>query len=293
MSDQLNSFFDGATPAQINQMPIESKGDLQAAQQQHHPAIEAGIAHLQDLPMPEVETQPEQTEQAVAEEPKIIQKEADVPQETGPQKSWREIREQKLRAEWERDELARRIQVLEAGERSRATQPKQVEEEEDYGIGADEIIEGKHLAKIIKQVEKRAERKVMAQQEANMQSMTEMRLKMEMPDLDAIVNSETLNSLRKMYPELSQTVNAHPDLYTKAKAAYTIIKKLNISDSTLNAYDYEADKRKVQQNLSKPRAVQTVTPRQSALANAQAYDGELTDSLKAQLWKEMNIARSK
>ncbi len=291
MSDQLNSFFDNATPAQINQMPVESKGDLQAAQQQHHPAIEAGIAHLQDLPMPEVETQPEV--EVKSDEPARTPEVPLEVKESPQQMRFREVREGKLRAEWERDELARRLQSYESGERQRTTQAKQVEEEEDYGIAADEIIEGKHLAKIIKQVEKRAERKVMAQQEANMQSMTEMRLKMEMPDLDSVVNSETLNSLRKMYPELANTVNAHPDLYTKAKAAYTIIKKLNISNVETNGYDYEADKRKIQTNMSKPRAIQSVAPRQSALAQSSAYDGELTDALKAQLWKEMNVARSK
>lgn len=291
MSDQLNSFFDGATPAQINQMPLESNGNLQSAQQQHHPAIGAGTTTLQDLPMPEVEVQPEVEvkthEQAAA--PEVSHEVKESPQ----QMRFREVREGKLRAEWERDELSRRLQAYEAGERQRTPAAKQVEEEEDYGIAADEIIEGKHLAKIIKQVEKRAERKVIAQQEANMQSMTEMRLKMEMPDLDTVVNSETLNSLRKMYPELSNTVNSHPDLYTKAKAAYTIIKKLNIAPVDSNPYDYEADKRKIQQNISKPRAVQSVTPRQSALAQSSAYDGELTDALKAQLWKEMNVARSK
>lgn len=290
MSDQLNSFFDNATPAQINQMTIESKGDLQAAQQ-IHPAIEAGTTTMQDLPMPEVETQPEVEVKAdePARTPEIPLEVKESPQ----QMRFREVREAKLRAEWERDELARRLQSYESGERQRTPQTKQVEEEEDYGIAADEIIEGKHLAKIIKQVEKRAERKVMAQQEATLQSMTEMRLKMEMPDLDNVVNSETLNSLRKMYPELANTVNAHPDLYTKAKAAYTIIKKLNISNVETNGYDYEADKRKIQTNMSKPRAIQSVAPRQSALAQSSAYDGELTDALKAQLWKEMNVARSK
>ena len=133
----------------------------------------------------------------------------------------------------------------------------------------------------------------MAQQEALVQTMTETRLKMEMPDLDSVVNSETLTSLRKMYPELANTVNAHPDLYTKAKAAYTIIKKLNIANVDNSGYDYEADRRKIQQNMAKPRAVQSVTPRQSPLASAGSYDGELTDALKAQLWKEMNAARSK
>ena len=287
MSDQINSFFESGMPAQINQIDAAQTGNLQENIQQ---ASQQPMATLQDLPAPEVEAAPETVQesapvQQAPEEPQLVK-------ETGPQKSFREQRERMLKAEWERDELARRIQTYESSGIQRAPQARPVEEEDDLGIAPDDIIEGKHLAKIIKTVEKRTERKVMQQQEAMMQIMTENRLKTEMPDLDSVVNQDTLKTLRSMYPELAQSINTNPDLYSKAKSAYTLIKKLNIVEPA-PSYDYQQDRARIQQNMAKPKPVQSVAQRQSPLAQSVAYDGELTEGMKAQLWKEMNVARNK
>lgn len=291
MSKQVNDFFDSATPAQINQMHIE-KPQEQEPTPQHHPAIAAGIGSFEDLPVPEVEEVAAQPDVEVKQnEPSTVQEVPVEVKESPQQMRFRELREAKLRAEWERDELTRRLQAIENSDRPRAIQTKQVEEE-DFEIAPDEIIEGKHVLKIIKAERQRSERQMKQQHAQMMNMMMENRLKSELPDLDSVVTTENARKLQQLYPEIANTLLNAPDEYTKLKSAYTIIKKLNISPVD-SVYDYEADKRKIQQNMAKPRAVQSVTPRQSALAQAGSYDGELTDSLKAQLWKEMNTARNK
>lgn len=288
MSD-INSFFDNATPAQINQMPTAPAKDPQV--QAQHPMVQPQDMGTLDQ-LPQVEMSEAEPDVPVVEElqavPAPIQPEE--PAESKQQKSFRELRESKLRAEWERDELARRIQSYEEA-KSRPTQ-QQPEPEEDFGIGEDEILEGKHIAKIVKQVEKRVERKYQQQQQATMQNVTENRLKMELPDIESVLSTDNVKKLNQMYPELAQSISANPDYYSKAKAAYTLMKRLNIVEDApaVPAYDYEADRRRIAQNSAKPKPVQSVISRQSPLAASNAYDGELTDSVRTQLWKEMQKA---
>lgn len=297
----LNSFFDTATPAQINQ--LTASAPKQAVQQQqpaqHHPQIQQAIPTMDELPeveaiqaVPDLPVAPEATlpvqEEILVQTVSVQQEE---PLETPKQKSFRELREARLRAEWERDELARRLQAY---EQAKSAPQVREEPEEDLGIDPDAVLEGKDIVKIVKQieqrVERRAEKKYYQQQQVMMQNVVENRLKMEMPDIDNVVNGENIRMLQQMYPELAQSINSNPDLYTKAKAAYTMIKKLNIVPEPQPMYDYEADKRRIAQNTAKPRPVQTVAQRQSPLAASHAYDGELTDSVKNQYWKEMQKA---
>lgn len=279
MNNQLNNFFDTATPAEINQMPIEPSAE--------QPTIEAvnPSETMQDLPALELE---QQEQPAIQEQPK--QQAATIVdefKETPIQKNWREIREAKLRAEWERDQLAREISAL----KMQRQKPTITEEDDDLNINPDAIIEGKDLQKIIKQERQRAERnyqrQLQQQQQQTVKQLNDYRIRQEMPDIDAVVNQNTVDILKTNYPEIADSISANPDEYSKLKSAYVVMKKLGIVQSTAQGYDHQQDKTRIQQNLAKPRPIQSVTQRQSPLANSGAYEGTLTDEMKAATWKEM------
>lgn len=264
--DTLNDFFSNATPAQINQ--------LDTTQQP------------QELPSPVAEPVQEEVQEAAPAEQVAVEQpqEPQEPQETPQQLRFRELRERMLKAEWEREQLTKRLASLET-ERT----PRQVEQEEDLdlGIAPDELLEGKHLDKIIKAVEKRSEAKFRQQQAQTMQTMVETRLKAEIPDLDAVVNSETIAKLQAEYPDIASSIYSNPDLYSKAKAAYTMITKLGLA----NPVDYSQDKQRIKQNLAKPKHVSSINTRPSALSQAESFESStLSDQTKEQLWKEMRKA---
>jgi len=194
-----------------------------------------------------------------------------------------ELRKKSERLEQERDEMMRRLQALEARNNPKPT------EEEDYSIdlGESDLAEGRHLTKLQKQMRKQQEELVKAQ--AQMQNLlVETRLKAEHPDIDKVVNSDNLKALSEQYPEVAQMLNSSTDYYSKAKSAYTMIKKfgIHIEDT------FGPERELAQRNAAKPRPLVSVSPQQgeSPLSRANAFANGLTDDLKKQLFKEMEDA---
>src|ERR1700685_962378 len=103
----------------------------------------------------------EQTEQPTTIEVGPSRPESAPEPESDAKKSFRDVIAAKRKAERERDEYLRRIEELEARPRHQekaATPKEQTEEDEDFHLGADDIAEGKHIAK----VDKRAQNKIKA-----------------------------------------------------------------------------------------------------------------------------------
>lgn len=193
------------------------------------------------------------------------------------------LREKALRAERERDEAIRMVREMEA----KKQQP--VEEElEDINLRDDEIAEGKHLSKVQKQIKSLQTELKKYKQEANLNSV-EAKIRTNYPDFDSVVSRENVESLRNSYPELAQVLVSSPDEYSKAASAYTLIKKLGIDSHG----SYEMDKKRVQENVTKPKPLASIGAQTGAgpLAHANAFAGGLTKELQQQLIKEMQDAR--
>jgi hypothetical protein len=151
-------------------------------------------------------------------------------------------------------------------------------------LGADDIVEGKHLSHYEKKI-KNLERKFDEQN-------AELRLKSQFNDFDSVVNLENIQLLRATYPEIAATIsNSQSGTYDKAVSAYTMIKKLGINSEI--PYNESVDKAAA--NSLKPRSVASVSPQRgdSPLSRANAFSNGLTDELKTALWKEMNEARKR
>jgi hypothetical protein len=223
--------------------------------------------------------------------PKAPQEDSDA------KKSFRDVIAAKRKAERERDEYLRRIEELEARpqHREQATTPKeQAEEDEDFHLGADDIAEGKHIAK----VDKRAQNKIKALEDrlAKYESKTaeeraEAQLRAKYADFDKVVSRDNIDLLTEAYPELARSLYSTNDLYTKAVSAYTLIKKFGIYQES----PFNSEKAVALKNVAKPRPLASVSPQQgdSPLTRANAFANGLTDELKSQLRKEMEQARSR
>ncbi len=232
----------------------------------------------------EIEETEEQVEEAeVVPEPVKV----DSKKET----NLRVLREKALRAEAaerERDELARRIQDMEMG-RYQQQKPVPVEEP-DTELGPDDLVDAKYLRKYDKTI-KELRDELKTYKEQTTLASTDARLKARFPDIDSVVSKENIDILRYEYPELAATLNATPDMYNKAVSAYTLIKKLGISQEDL----YVEDRAKAQKNAAKPKPMASIAPQQgdSPLSKANAFANGLTDDLQKQMLKEMNEARKR
>lgn len=206
----------------------------------------------------EPEVQPETT-------PEPVKPEAQP--DTSKEKNLRILRERAERAERERDELLRRQEPAKT-------------EEDDIGIGNDDFAEGKHLRKLSQEI-----KQLKAQLANSSLDATEARLKSQYPDFDNVVSKENLEQLRDAYPEIALSLNSNPDMYAKAKSAYTIIKKLGIMPEE----NFEQEKAIAKKNMAKPKPLASIAPQQGTtpLSKVNAFVNDFSKESLDQTWKEM------
>ncbi len=267
--------------------PITNNQLKQQLDQQETPVIEQ-----QELQPVEQETYEQEAQEETVQEA--------APQ-TQPQSqnndvavNFRRLREDKERAEKEKDEAIRyAMELRNKYERPQVTEQPQ-EEEDDISVGQDDLVEGKHLKGINKKYkalkqELNQYKQLSAQQQHQQQlALTEARLKAKYQDFDKVVSADNIERLKTLHPEIAHTLNASTDIYATAVSAYTMIKNLGIHKEDT----FVAEKAKAQANSVKPKPMNSVSPRQgdSPLSNANAFANGLTDQLKAQLLKEMRDA---
>lgn len=249
---------------------------------------------------PQEDTWPAGTEEQLPKEiaqAQAIQKEAEEPepvqepvfpkqvQKKTPEISFNELKKSKIQAERERDEAYARLRELEA----RKYEP---EEDLDINIAPDELAEGKHLSKVQKKISK-LESQLREQERRAQEYAMEAKLKSQYADFDAIVNTNNIELLREQDPESAMIVDAIPNLYTKAVAAYKAIKNMTTEQKKENLY--AAEKAKAQSNAAKPRPAVSINPQQadSPLSRVNAFADGLTPELQKQLLKEMHDARNR
>ena len=238
------------------------------------------LSHLEEEVRDETSrTQEEPEVEQVVEAPKQAVK------SSAPQESWKILREKAEQSERRALEAERLLAE------SYTKEAEEAFEDNDLSVDDDSLVEGKHLAKVYKEVNKLKSQLKQYEQKSTVNTV-EAKLKAQYPDFDNVVSSENLANLKAAYPEIAHTINSSNDLYSKAVSAYTMIKKLGISEPV---DVYSGDKERAQKNAAKPRSMASISPQQGdsplTKANAFATDGNLSDDMKKNLWKEMNSYR--
>lgn len=274
----------------IEMPPLAEEPVKQAeTQQQVHPNVAAEFLGPHEV-HPEIAqefVQPVEAQEEVQQE-EVEEVKLEVKVDSKKEQDLRVLREKAKRAdlaERERDEYARRLREYE--QQVKQTQ-KPVEEEPETEYGPDDLVEAKYLKRYDKKIRELEDKVKSTEQHATLQNV-EARLKAKYPDFDKVVSTENIEILKATYPDLAESLSTNPDVYSKASAAYTLIKKLGIAQEDT----YMEDKQKAQKNAIKPRPLASVNAQQgdSPLSKANAFANGLTDELKAQLRKEMENAR--
>jgi len=200
--------------------------------------------------------------------------------ESSAARNFRQLREKAERLERERNDAIRYAESLRV---------QQKPADDDIDLADDDLVERKHVDKIVKKELRRYEEQL--QQYSMMQQ--EQQVLNQCKDYYAIVNDDTIATLREQEPDIAATLASNPDLRSKAIATYNIIKKLGINNAAPAAQPYSQDIDRIQKNASKPKPLASVNPQQgdSALSRANAFANGLTEELKDQLRKEMSESR--
>lgn len=229
---------------------------------------------------PQEQTQPEQK----VEEPK---------KEDNKEQNMRALREQAEEERRRRLESERRIQELEQYVRGQQPQQQpQPEEEDDFDIKDEDFVEGKHVKKPIRKLQKKlkeTEEKLEKQAQYFASVTAETRLKSQFNDFDTVVTKENLEKLAQTKPSLYRTMMSNPDLYDKGYTAYEMIR-----GSGINSTEYEAEDNRINSNKTKPRSVSAAAPQaqEAPLARAADYDRRvLTEERKEQLRRQVEEAK--
>lgn len=205
-------------------------------------------------------------------------------------KNFKALRELKKKAEKERDEALRRYRELETERNRKNNTIEELSDEEILDIDNDEFAEGKHLNKVVKKIRKMEQQLNQYNQQSSMLK-TEAKIKSKYSDFDDVVTRENLEILAAREPEIAQGLNANPDLYSKAITAYTMIKNLKIysSDKIMHAKEQQRINKKINENLSKPRAAASAAPQESdsPLSHANRFSEKMTDEERQRIYREM------
>ena len=261
-----------------NPQAVQSTVQVQEAKQQEMPP-----SHYQYTEHQEYKDEPveEEATKYVEEDVQEIQEEVKPKNNIG--RNLRILREKAERAERERDEMMRLLEM----ERQSKSKVYEEPQDDDFDISEDEVVEGKHL-KNIKNKINRLESKLKQSQQQSSILAVEAKIKATFPDFDNVVTRDNIEILNAMDPVLASALNKTPDLYEKAVAVYKVIQKFNI-----DKYDkYESEAKKIKDNKAKPRSLSSVSPQRgdSPLSRANVFEQGLTKEVKEMLNKEMEEA---
>jgi hypothetical protein len=218
-----------------------------------------------------------------------------------PADSFRELAQRTEKAERERDELLRKLYEREASNdvaRSKQQRIDQPQPDEDFNIDAadDDLAEIKHVKSLAEQVKilkrQAAEERVRREEEQEKSRLItiENKIKSQYPDFDKVVSGDNIELLKYRDPEFTSGLDFKKNPYATAISTYLAIKESGIYQGN----DYAAEKKRVQENISKPRLSPAVSSTQSGdspLSKANAFSNGLTPELQAQLRKEMEAVR--
>ncbi len=269
------------------------------------PQSAQAVAQEVEQPQQQEYEEPEQieelneVEEVVQEEEPIQLEPIRAKPESSQQENFRKVKEARERAERERDALMSQMLEMQAKlqiQQQQQVAPKQVvEEEKDWfdGLDPESLVEGKQLKNIAQEM-KAMKKQLREQQQQSQDILLQNKLRTQYPDIDSVVNKETIEQLNQLYPVEAAALGEMTNKYSQAVLAYSTIKNLGlVKGNEMKKPAYESDVLRAKVNAAKPRPLASVNPQQgdSPLSKANAFANGLTTDLKAQMLKEMNQAR--
>lgn len=203
--------------------------------------------------------------------------------------NWKELKSKSERLQRERDEAMRRLQEAEMRSQQQAAQMPV--EDDDLRINPDDLVEGKHINRMDKKVNRRIkelEEEVRSFKSNASVSIAEAQLKTRYNDFDKVVNGDSFDRLAEAHPELAASIKeSNLDAYQKGVSIYKLIKQFGLENG------YEEEKARIAENMAKPRPSNAVSPQQgnTSLAAADSFMRTMSKSEKDAIWKKMQEIR--
>ena len=200
-------------------------------------------------------------------------------------RNWRELRRAK-------DDLERKAkmqdELIQQLVSAQAKPQVQVPEEEDIlsQIAREEYVPGEKVAKGLKKIEERFDRKVReieSKYAEKQQASLMQEVKREYADFDQVVNPETLDLLEETNPRLAASLakTMKDDPYAFAVQSYEYIKSRGLSKGSTQSKRANETEKKIEQNKKTIPSPQAFDKRPMA----QAF--KVTDDMKKELAREM------
>lgn len=216
------------------------------------------------------------------------------------QEEKKDDKEVNLRSLRERAEAAeQRLKAMEEETRQRQETERSKEAlnvpSDDYDIDDDMYLEGRHFKKAFQPIQQKLSRaeEQYKQTQAQLKELqyqrvladAEQRVQKEYPDYTTVVTQDNLKKLELTKPHLFNAIKDTQDIYSKAAAAYELIKNGNILDTN------PEQEERIMQNQDKPRSAAGMggqSASNSPLSRVGDYDRRvMTPERKAQLQRLM------
>jgi len=224
-----------------------------------------------------VEQEEQQPEQIEEQKQQTELQEKQQQEQSQAQENMRALREAKIKAEQREEAVLRRLETIERNQR-----PAEPEEDLSINIAPDDIGTGAHLLKVdkrIKKIEQQYEERLRKVEERAAQVAAEAQLRSQYPDIDQVINPDTVQKFNQLEPELAEAIGSYTDFYKRSVAAYKAIKRSGIVSSP---EEIQAQ-RQLAVNAQKPRSTSSLSPQRadSPLDQANIYaNGGLTKEMK-------------
>lgn len=279
----MQNLSDLPLPPGVSADPATLEKQAQKLMAQQGVAIQESIG---EEPLEQVDSASAATQEVEAPEVQAAPEPA--PVESKQAKNFKELKNQMMRLQRERDAMARQLQEKQQAQvQTVQTNTVQADDpDHELEFRDDEYIEAKHVNKVAQELKKVKQQLKQFQSQSTV-SLAEQRLRAEFPDFAKVFTNENCQTLAMIDPDLALSIDADTDPYRKAKLAYKSIKNLGI-DST---DEHEEEKARIQKNLSKPRPASSVASTSSPLSKASSFENGLTPELQKQLYAEMMAAR--
>lgn len=226
-----------------------------------HPEIAKELAPqpvAQETIEQEVQEAVEQQEQEVDAQQAQEQPSMD-PIEDKQERNFRRVIDEKRKAERERDEYRRMIELMQnqQPQQQMPHQTTQYQPQSDINVDPESYAEGKHINAVYAEV-KALRQQIVQQQQQTVATIAEQRLRADYPDIDSVVSSDNVRILKEQYPEIARTLSSSSDVYDQGASAYTMIKTLGIGQQQ----KYNPTKTQIAKNMAKPRPASSAYPQQ-------------------------------
>lgn len=202
--------------------------------------------------------------------------------------NWKELRERTEKEAARAAEAEKKIEEYERYiEELEAKKAAPVSVDNDDSMADDSLVEARHY-KQLKKEQQELKALIQEQNRARQVDSAALRLKSQYSDIEKVVNDETLSKLKLLKPALFQSMVSNPDPYERGAAAYDMIKAFNLDQ------DFSEDKKRIEKNMSKPQAANSVDGKQpeSSLARVGDYDRRvLSEERKDQLRRQVEEAK--